>query len=446
MVGSTQCLTAGIASQLMLSDELDDLGPGIRSGLAAARNLQEDGLEAQGTRSDFTSGFPVTLGFPIERIATVLLDTLARERRGEKPTPFLSHLLADPNRSDWTILEDRYPNKDEVISLAANIVEWGRTDEEWDVPIGKFGKLLSINRAEIESLRAIGALILEYIDSQQQKTPLSIAVFGAPGAGKSFTIKAVAGEFAPDGRIKELTFNLSQFTSPDAILKALHQVRDVALSGAIPLVFWDEFDTTLDRIELGWLRYFLAPMQDGTFQEGPLTHNIGRAVFVFAGGTRHTMRDFEEAAGKQKRETKATDFLSRLKGYVNVPGLNHLGKKLNAGVVLRRAILLRSILMECAPDLVQYTERPNATSSSPPQMGKRLNVDSGVLRALLRVKEYKYGARSMESIVKMSALKGKTTFERSSLPAEPQLGLHVGADLFLGWVRGDGQSARASRA
>ena len=39
------------------------------------------------------------------------------------------------------------------------------------------------------------------------------------------------------------------------------------LQNRIPFVFWDEFDTSLSETALGWLRYFLAPMQDGKFQE-----------------------------------------------------------------------------------------------------------------------------------------------------------------------------------
>jgi exodeoxyribonuclease-5 len=38
------------------------------------------------------------------------------------------------------------------------------------------------------------------------------------------------------------------------------------------LVFWDEFDSALDNQPLAWLRHFLAPMQDGAFQEGQIVH------------------------------------------------------------------------------------------------------------------------------------------------------------------------------
>ncbi|MGD0999015.1 MAG: hypothetical protein ABR941_11975 [Thermoleophilia bacterium] len=59
-----------------------------------------------------------------------------------------------------------------------------------------------------------------------------------------------------------------------------------------------------------------------------------------------------------------------------------------------------------------------------------------MLRAFLLVGEYIHGARSMTAIVRMSALSGKPRFERASLPARQQLGLHVDADQFLALVRG----------
>jgi len=128
------------------------------------------------------------------------------------------------------------------------------------------------------------------------------------------------------------------------------------------------------------------------------------------------------------RDAKGPDFVSRLKGYVNVLGPNP--RKLPPGpgldpdpfYVIRRAILLRSILRRNAPQLVE-------------RRGGRINVDPGVLRAFLHVREYKHGVRSLESIVTMSMLSGKTAYERSSLPTEAQLNLHVDGQGFLALVQ-----------
>ncbi len=98
---------------------------------------------------------------------------------------------------------------------------------------------------------------------------------------------------AIDGdRIEDLTFNLSQMKDASDIADALHQVRDAGLRGKLPFVLWDEFDSDLAGSAFGWLRHFLAPMQDGAFQQGQILHPIGKAIFVFAGGTSSRLAEF----------------------------------------------------------------------------------------------------------------------------------------------------------
>src|SRR5207247_2071699 len=129
------------------------------------------------------------------------------------------------------------------------------------IPYAQFGPLITVDRHEIEALRAIAQMIDTYSTSGvKDSTPFSLAVFGAPGSGKSFGIKALTTAQRPD-TFTSLEFNMSQFDSADDIVGALHRTRDVGLSGKIPVVFWDEFDTTWRGAELGWLRYFLSPME-----------------------------------------------------------------------------------------------------------------------------------------------------------------------------------------
>jgi hypothetical protein len=187
------------------------------------------------------------------------------------------------------------------------------------------------------------------------------------------------------------------------------------------LVFWDEFDTTLNGQPLGWLRYLLAPMQDGSFQEGQLVHPIGRCIFVFAGGTSHCMEEFgSQLNDEQRRTAKLPDFISRLRGFLNVLGPNpQESASRDPFFILRRAIVLRSILEENAPQIIKKGA---------------VNIDLGILRAFLKTRNYKHGVRSMESIVGMSTLAGKSAYERSSLPSREQLTLHVEAGDFLALV------------
>ncbi|MGA7075125.1 MAG: RyR domain-containing protein [Halobacteriota archaeon] len=426
MIGYTTCLTASIARQVMLNTQEQDIDTGIMAGLAAIRTLHKEGYGERGAPPSTAE-----LTFPIAKVAATLAQptTQFTVASVQDPMRFIDKKGAETSLVEgyWTILQDRYKNT--LDTVATRVVREGPKTALEEVPWGQFGELLTVDRQEIESFRSIRNLVFEYCKQAPQKRPLSVAVFGPPGSGKSFGIKQIAKSLLP-GEIKVLEFNLSQFDSAENLLSAFHQVRDVGLSGKIPLVFWDEFDTPLDGMKLGWLRYFLAPMQDGTFQDGQITHPIGRSIFVFAGGTSYSMAAFGE--GLKSGEflaAKGPDFISRLKGYINVLGPNRVrGSDVNKAAdpyfVIRRAILLRSSLERSSPHLF---EKRGGT--------ELLNVDSGVLRALLTTSDYKHGARSIESIIAMSQLTGKTAFERSSLPPESQLDLHVDGKCFLSLVQ-----------
>jgi hypothetical protein len=291
--------------------------------------------------------------------------------------------------------------------------------------LSAFGALLTVDRPEIEALQSIQKLIAEYCDSRLGKPskPLSIGVFGPPGSGKSFGVREIA-RITSREKIKEITFNLSQFSDPAELWGAFHRVRDVSLSGEIPLVFWDEFDNSLGRERLGWLRYFLAPMQDGECQQGEITHPIGRSIFVFAGGTADRMEELGRPLSEDRqKQAKVRDFLSRLKGFLDVLGPNPQGvdpQKTDPHFMLRRAILLRAMVKKKAN---HFFDRDV------------LRIDSGVLHAFLTVTKFKHGARSMEAIIAASALAGRNSFERSCLPSAEQLELHVDGEEFLGLAR-----------
>src|ERR1035437_7716706 len=404
MVGYTSCLTAGIAKQLMLAPEAPDIREGIRTGLSALRCLHREGYGQRGA-----SAAEVNIEFPVRAVVDAL---------GSDDTPYQE--TAVPMRTGtryWTILGDRHESNLE--EAAREVVLKGPERVLKGVPLGRFGALLTVDRQEIESLRSIRSLVSEYVAQPRPKRPLSIAVFGPPRSGKSFGITQLALALRP-GEIEPKEFNLSQLGSTDELLSALHQVRDIGLGGKIPLVFWDEFDSAYED-KFGWLRYFLAPMQDGKFQQGDLAHPIGKAIFVFAGGTSETLDNFgKNVSEDQARAAKVPDFVSRLKGYINVLGPNpHAGGD-DPYYVLRRAILLRSMLSREAKHVLRQGE---------------VRIDSGVLRAMLLTRTYRHGARSMESVIAMSQLAGKTRFERSSLPTEAQLDLHVDGQDFLALVQ-----------
>lgn len=434
MVGYTTCLVAGIARQLVLEPDAPDLDLGVQRGLASMRALHEGGYDVQAVDATDPGTSRPALQFPFDRVAHELI--------GEAKPFAVAPIVQPPNwlrrpRSEapsdvWTILSDRYRNQN-FNAVAARIVCRGPDRVLSDVPRGEFGDLVTVDRQEIEGFRSVASLVLEYDSNARVGRPLNLAVFGPPGSGKSWSIVQVVKSTLPH-KIEKLTFNLSQLHDPSELLDAFHQVRDKVLAGKLPLVFWDEFDTSLQGQKLGWLRYFLAPMQDGEFQHGPLTHSIGRAIFVFAGGAAERMEDFApgEELGMDEttfKSVKGPDFVSRLKGYVNILGPNRrTDGPPDPYFRIRRAILLRSILLRDEPQLF-HNERIDGTTT------KVLSMDEGVLRAFIQTREYLHGARSLESIVAMSELSEKPAYERSALPAPDQLETHVEASDFLGLVR-----------
>jgi hypothetical protein len=84
--------------------------------------------------------------------------------------------------------------------------------------------------------------------------------------------------------------------------------------------------------------------------------------------------------------------------------------------VIRRSFLLNAFLEQHGTHL---------------KKNKQFQIGDGVLDAFLRTIKYRHGARSMESIVTMSSLKGRGKFEQSSLPPEHLLSMHVDAKDFV---------------
>ena len=218
MIGYTSCLTTGIARQLMLLLDGPGIAGGVQSGLAAMRKLHLEGYGVRGSAAP-----DAALAFPTDKIAAELsaeLNPTATEfsvAEVQDPLIYLSKQSYDDpaapekqkgaNSGFWTILEDRYA--DGLGKVAERIVERGAESALRDVPLGRFGDLLTVDRREIESFRSIRALASEYIGKHSQKRPLSIAVFGAPGSGKSFGIIQVAESLRP-GQIKVIIYLTNQ--------------------------------------------------------------------------------------------------------------------------------------------------------------------------------------------------------------------------------------------
>jgi hypothetical protein len=410
--------------------DIIDLVPALRSGLSATRFLRDQGHGEVGKRDP---------DFPFKETASRLLSPTESYAAAGVQCSGGCCVPGKVSGSDhWTML-GRLAHSDvfkvPLYLLARRLALLGPGSIE-NVPCARFEKLLTMDRREIQGLRSLRQLMLGYKEAGPQKQPLSLAVFGAPGSGKSFGLKQIAVAVFGD-KNPVLEFNLSQFKGAEDLIGAFHQVRDKVLAGFTPVVFWDEFDSR--RYE--WLQYFLAPMQDGAFQEGQLTHFIGKSIFIFAGGTSRDYKHFgppeepvpdePESQGTARLDfimAKGPDFKSRLAGFLNVLGPNqgqvYKGELAAKGLdpwqddptdlafPVRRAILLRSFL-----GLVKDKDEDREN--------KLLDIDPGLLNALLKIDYYKNGARSMEKLVLQMKARGGLPLRRAHLPPDELLALYV---------------------
>lgn len=420
----------------------------IGRGLAACRELR---LQGHGPVKDASPHLPVDRIAGLLRVPSMPADD---HERHELPAEF--HLVAKTSgrskplgEASWTLaaFAENPPQKPTLplYGLAHRVAIYGNGALR-HIPHAHFGKMLSVDRREIETLRSITKLIQRYQNEDRPKQPLSIAAFGPPGAGKSFGIKEIAKGVLGE-KVPILEFNLSQFDSASGLLGAYHQVRDQVLKGFIPVVFWDEFDSQNYK----WLQYLLAPMQDGVFEENGRTHTIGKCVFVFAGATswdfdhfgpapmpetgeefataaitarydgHEDIKHVEQAANDDFRRKKGPDFLSRLDAHIDVLGPNQrmlynwstrlwdTPDEHDITFPVRRSLLLRQFLGAKKPS-------------------DHLAIDRDLLRAFIQVPRYRYGARSLEKIALHLAKASRKPFCRSDLPPPQVLAHHLDTD------------------
>ena len=309
----------------------------------------------------------------------------------------------------------------------------GNTNLPIWAPVVKFKRLEVVDRREIESYKAVHSLLVNVMTHKQDK-PLSIAVFGPPGSGKSFTVNELIASANPGIEIYFRIINMTQITSYDELKKEFDKAHENHELRRLPVLFFDEFDSAFEGKAHGWLKYFLMPMEDW---ENPKEAKDdrprkGSPIFIFAGGTSHSYTDFSRedvALSEDQRakfvQAKGPDFVSRLRGHINILGPNRVDDDDDAHVI-RRAILLGSIMEQ------------NKIKSH--------EIDDSIIRAMLRVSSFKHGARSMRAVISMCAkLGGKNgKIVSSVLPTLPQLNMHVNGKEFIEMIISESESRQIS--
>jgi hypothetical protein len=423
--GLTSCLAAGVVWSLTAA--WDNTTPvrlteGIEGGLSAMRDLLERGHGP----AEVDAARPA--GFPAARLAEVIQSP--RHLFSRSYFPWDDSLT----RNGWSLLKQAAPD----MAARARLVAIHGDIALHNVPHLQIGNLFTADRHEIESLRTLIQNIVRYKEpAEKGKKPLSIGVFGPPGSGKSFAVEEIARRFFD--KDAWLVFNLSQFKDETDLIGAFHQIRDKALKGMIPIAFFDEFDSQ----NLRWLQYLLAPMQDGSFQEGQITHPIGKCVCVFAGGTSFTFETFTPAGDRTVEETdeerrfrlaKGPDFSSRLDAALEVSGPNPRLKLPLEGTAFDPKQHTRSGSHFFARDegddyfAIRRARAIRYKLNVPPE--EHLESAPGLLDALLRVSGYTHGSRSLEKILESLKTCRPGRVCPSALPPPGQLGMHTDAEEF----------------
>src|SRR5205823_1951967 len=96
-----------------------------------------------------------------------------------------------PNDAAWSLVRESQHAEGPVYDLARLVLLRGPVALA-NLPHLSVGNFLTADRREIEALRSLVQIMRRYQRHDAGKKPLSIGVFGPPGAGKSFAVRELA--------------------------------------------------------------------------------------------------------------------------------------------------------------------------------------------------------------------------------------------------------------
>ena len=314
--------------------------------------------------------------------------------------------------------------------VARQIVTQGPERALARCPVRRFGKLLSVDRTEQESLGSVVDTMHERLKSGIS-TPTCVGVIGPMGSGKKYVASSLSEQVGERWPIRKLSYN-ARVMSLFELTNACNTIRDNAAENFLTVVSFENFEGLIES-DSPLLDEFSALMRYGTFKDTGHERSAGRCLLVFLANQDAPIKAVASTptptAGDFKRSlTMTSDFRSRadesalldnLHGVINLLGPNQAGPG-DKAFAIRRALILRQLLNERHPHL---------------NVNGNIKIDDAVLHALLFVPHYKHGLRSLEKIISTSRLTGRAKFDVSALPPEEQIQLHVDGKLFMGFLR-----------
>lgn len=399
MIGLASAFTAGFALGFASSSPPDP-EKGIRLGISAARSMQHKGLVPN----------------PVDEAPDYPVDAVVKNIIPQRQFAVAAIPSGRISSGDsWNIFDAVTGDPTEVARL---VVTHGEKPLARS-PLQRFGDLLSVERTEQESLRAIVDAVEERLSSYPSR-PSSIGIFGPPGSGKKFVASNLARHFALNEKVKQLTFNARLLRLED-LIALCHTIRDHTAAGLLTVACFENFEAVLEsKGEL--LNTFLVLMRDGLFTDRSHVRSLGHTLLFFLVNQEPPRLDSTptptagELAGRQTVDDSMLQ--DCLHGIVRVAGPNQTSAQ-DKMFTIRRAMMLRQMLKQSFPHL---------------EVNGQIKIDEAVLHALLLV-PLRHGLRSLEKIISTSRLSGRTKFDIAALPPEEQIQLHVDGRTFMSFLR-----------
>ena len=311
----------------------------------------------------------------------------------------------------------------EVLHYLKEEVSWKRGFES--LRLFSIGNLRTTDPVEIEPITTLKRAMDSYIKRETFQRPLCVGVFGPPGSGKSFAVKEVAKAIAQkidQNPFEFFEFNLTQFGKPEEINSSIEPIRASVAKGKVPIVFWDEFDCRYDNQAFGYLRYFLPSMQDGVTYVRGVPYNIGRSIFVFAGGVKSSWDEMvtlihsdDQDQARLAKNQKIPDFMSRLRVVIDIDAIDLSERILKNSATTEELDDLRRILLKRAFIIAHQMDT---------HWKKAARKTSGLLLRLL-LADYKFGARSIEAVIEVSGVADRLVYSLQELIAPSAARIHA---------------------